>query len=233
MYSRQLASLLVLALVALGGAAAAAQTPPPAEEKDCLSENANMKNKMQFFVCLNAKREYCQDHLLKLQTECQPSSVKYAGAYSKYLVVKNKSNQLIDMLIAELKYGDKTPSEKFKQLMVEINTSTQEFDKYVQGTTCEGGSNRFLPLLIPIITAALLDRSRTLMDGWLSGNRNAKEQRAAELSTQRWRSPMEFGASAPLAPPQAPPQVAPPVPDPAQPTGTPPPTDPSKPPGGA
>jgi hypothetical protein len=223
------ASLFSAALLAIVVAAPLpAQTPPATEEKDCLTENANMKNKMQFFVCLNAKREYCQDQLLKLQTECQPSSVKYSGAYSRYLVVKNKSNQLIDMLIAELKYSDKTPPEKFKQLMQEINTSSQEFEKYVMGTTCEGASNRFiLPLLLPVITAAFLDRSRSLMDGWLSGNKNAKEQRAAELSTQRWRSPLEFGASAPLAAPQPPPQ-APPPPDPAATTAPPPP----KPPGG-
>ena len=144
--------------------------------------------------------------------------------------MKNKSNQLIDMLIAELKYSDKTPADKFKQLMAEINTSAQEFDKYVQGTTCEGASNRFLPLLIPVITAALLDRSRTLMDGWLSGNRQAKEQRAAELGTQRWRSPLEFGAAAPLAQPQAPPP--PPAPDPSQPSGQPSGTPPPAPTGG-
>ncbi len=221
------ASFLTATLLSLAsGPLAFAQAP--AEEKDCLTENANMKNKMQFFVCLNARREYCQDQILKLQTECQPSSVKYAGAYSRYLVMKNKSNQLIDMLIAELKYSDKTPPDKFKQLMAEINTSAQEFDKYVQGTTCEGSSNRFIALLIPVITAALLDRSRSLMDGWLSGNRQAKEQRAAELGTQRWRSPLEFGAAAPLAPPQAPPQPQQPAGDPTlpsgQPAGTPPPT---------
>jgi len=221
-------TILASALLFLAaGPAAFSQAP---EEKDCLTENANMKNKMQFFVCLNAKREYCQDQILKLQTECQPSSVKYAGAYSRYLVMKNKSNQLIDMLIAELKYSDKTPADKFKQLMAEINTSAQEFDKYVQGTTCEGASNRFLPLLIPVITAALLDRSRTLMDGWLSGNRQAKEQRAAELGTQRWRSPLEFGAAAPLAQPQAPPP--PPAPDPSQPSGQPSGTPPPAPTGG-
>ena len=234
MKTRSAASFLSLTLLMLAAAGnALAQTPPPPEDKDCLTENANMKNKMQFFVCLNAKREYCQDQMLKLQTECQPSSVKYSGAYSRYLVMKNKSNQLIDMLIAELKYSDKTPPEKFKQLMAEINTSAQDFDKYVMGTTCEGASNRFiLPLLIPVITAAFLDRSRSLMDGWLSGNRMAKEQRAAELGTQRWRSPLEFGAAAPLAAPQAPPPQPPPPPsgDPANtmPNSVPPP----KPPGG-
>ena len=230
MNARLHASFLTAALFTLAAGAFGQAPPPASEEKDCLSENANMKNKMQFFVCLNAKREYCQDQLLKLQTECQPSSVKYSGAYSRYLLVKNKSNQLIDMLIAELKYSDKTSSDKFKQLMAEINNSAQEFDKYVQGTTCEGASNRFLPLLIPVITAALLDRSRSLMDGWLSGNRQLKEQRAAELATQRWRSPLEFGAAAPLAAPQPAPQAAPPPVDPAQqPSGTPP---PPKPPGG-
>lgn len=229
MNARLHASFLTAALLTLAAGAFAQAPPPPPEEKDCLSENANMKNKMQFFVCLNSKREYCQDQLLKLQTECQPSSVKYSGAYSRYLVVKNKSNQLIDMLISELKYSDKTSADKFKQLMAEINTSAQEFDKYVMGTTCEGASNRFLPLLIPVITAALLDRSRSLMDGWLSGNRQLKEQRAAELATQRWRSPLEFGAAAPLAAPQPAPQAPPPM-DPAQqPSGTPP---PPKPPGG-
>lgn len=226
MNARLHASFLTAALLTLAAGAFAQAPPPPPEEKDCLSENANMKNKMQFFVCLNSKREYCQDQLLKLQTECQPSSVKYSGAYSRYLVVKNKSNQLIDMLISELKYSDKTSADKFKQLMAEINTSAQEFDKYVMGTTCEGASNRFLPLLIPVITAALLDRSRSLMDGWLSGNRQLKEQRAAELATQRWRSPLEFGAAAPLAAPQPAPQAPPPM-DPAQqPSGTPPPPKP-------
>lgn len=226
------APLLSAALLVSTGAPLVPQTPP-AEEKDCLTENSNLKNKMQFFVCLNAKREYCQDQLLKLQTECQPSSVKYSGAYSRYLQMKNKSNQLIDMLIAELKYSDKTPPDKFKQLMTEINNSSQEFDKYVMGTTCEGASNRFiLPLLIPVITAAFLDRSRSLMDGWLSGNRNAKEQRAAELAQQRWRSPQEFGAAAPLAPPQAPPPP-PPAPDPnAQNLNTGQPAPAPKPPGG-
>jgi hypothetical protein len=205
--------LLALPFVATEASAQAGQATPKAPESDCLTENANLKNKMQFFVCLNAKREYCQDQLLKLQSECPPGAVKYGGAYNKYLAVKNKANQLIDMVIAELKYGDKTPPDKFKQLMKEINDSTQDFDRYVLGTTCEGASNRFLPLLIPIITAALLDRSRTLMDGWLSGNRNMKEQRAAELSMQRWRSPNEFGAPPPMA--MSP--VVPPPTDPASP----------------
>lgn len=232
MNNRLRAPFLTAALLSLAaGPMAFGQAPP--EEKDCLTENANMKNKMQFFVCLNAKREYCQDQILKLQTECQPSSVKYAGAYSRYLVMKNKSNQLIDMLVAELKYSDKTPPEKFKQLMTEINNSAQEFDKYVLGTTCEGASNRFiLPLLIPVITAAFLDRSRSLMDGWLSGNKQAKEQRAAELTTQRWRSPLEFGAAAPLAPPQAPPPQQQPAPDPSLPSGQPAGTPPPNPTGG-
>jgi hypothetical protein len=208
-------SVLSAALLFLAsGVPVIPQTPPASEENDCLSENANAKNKMQFFVCLNAKREYWQDQLVKVQNECQPNSVKYAGAYSRYLMLKNKANQLIDMVIAELKYSDKTPPEKFKQLMQSVNTSSQELDKYVQGTSCEGASNRFLPLLIPIITAALLDKSRSMMDGWLSGNRGMKDQRAAELATQRWRPPQEFGAMAPQAPP---PQAlpTPPPPDPA------------------
>ena len=193
-------SLLSAALLFLAaGVPVASQAPPAAEEGDCLSENANLKNKMQFFVCLNAKREYWQDQLIKVQNECQANSVKYAGTYSRYLSLKNKANQLIDMVIAELKYSDKTPPEKFKQLMQAVNTSSQELDKYIQGTTCEGASNRFLPILLPLITAALLDRSRTLLDGWLSGNRAIKDQRAAELGTQRWRSPSEFGAMAPLS----------------------------------
>ena len=233
MRTRSSIPLLSLSLLVLAaGGNVLAQAPPPPEDKDCLTENANMKNKMQFFVCLNAKREYCQDQMLKLQTECQPSSVKYSGAYSRYLVMKNKSNQLIDILIAELKYSDKTPPEKFKQLMAEINTGAQDFDKYVMGTTCEGASNRFiLPLLIPVITAAFLDRSRSLMDGWLSGNRMAKEQRAAELATQRWRSPLEFGAAAPLAAPQAPPPQPPPQPS-GETTSMPNSVPPPKPPGG-
>ncbi len=193
-------SMAILLLALPCASRAPAQAAPKAPESDCLTENANLKNKMQFFVCLNAKREYCQDQLLKLQTECPPGSVKYSGAYNKYLAVKNKANQLLDMVVAELKYHDKTPPEKFKQLMKEVSDSTQEFDRYVLGTTCEGASNRFLPLLIPIITAALLDRSRTLLDGWLSGNQNMKEQRAAELASQRWRSPNEFGAPAPVVP---------------------------------
>lgn len=221
------ATLLFLA----AGVPVASQAPPAAEESDCLSENAAVKNKMQFFVCLNAKREYWQDQLVKVQNECQANSVKYSGTYNRYLVLKNKANQLIDMVIAELKYSDKTPPEKFKQLMQAINTSSQELDKYIQGTTCEGASNRFLPILIPIITAALLDRSRTLMDGWLSGNRGVKDQRAAELATQRWRSPQEFGAQAPVAPPPPPPMPPPPdatpqplSPAPAEPPPPPPPS---------
>ena len=207
-------AVLLLSMPSAGTASAQApQAAPAAQESDCMTENANLKNKMQFFVCLNAKREYCQDQLLKLQTECPPGSVKYAGAYNKYLASKNKANQLLDTVISELKYHDKIPSEKFKQLMKEVNESTQDFDRYVLGTTCEGASNRFIALLIPVIAAAFLDRTRTLMDGWLSGNQNRKEQRAAELGTQRWRSPAEFGAPAPVA--AAP--VTPPPADPATP----------------
>jgi hypothetical protein len=217
------ATLLFLAT----GLPLVSQAPPAAEENDCLSENANAKNKMQFFVCLNAKREYWQDQLIKVQNECQANSVKYSGAYSRYLMLKNKANQLLDMVIAELKYNDKTPPEKFKQLMQAVNASSQELDKYVQGTSCEGASNRFLPLLIPIITAALLDKSRSMMDGWLSGNKGIKDQRAAELATQRWRPPQEFGAMAPQAPPQAPPPQAPPAPPAPEPTPVPAPGQPA------
>jgi hypothetical protein len=209
-FTPTLAVLLLAIPFARTASAQATQAAPKAPESDCLSENANLKNKMQFFVCLNAKREYCQDQLLKLQTECPQGSVKYSGTYNKYLAVKNKANQLLDMVVAELKYHDKTPPDKFKQLMREVSDSTQEFDRYVLGTTCDGASNRFLPLLIPIITAALLDRSRTLIDGWLSGNQNMKDQRAAEISSQRWRSPTEFGAQAPVVvAPVAPPPMDP------------------------
>ncbi len=226
-------SLLSAALLFLAaGVPVASQAPPAAEESDCLSENANMKNKMQFFVCLNAKREYWQDQLIKVQNECQANSVKYAGTYSRYLSLKSKANQLIDMVIAELKYSDKTPPEKFKQLMQAVNTSSQELDKYIQGTSCEGASNRFLPILLPIITAALLDRSRTLLDGWLSGNRAIKDQRAAELGTQRWRSPSEFGAMAPSAPPPQAPPPPPPMEPPSAPPGAAPPVIPPSPPPG-
>ena len=226
-------SLLSAALLFLAaGVPVASQAPPAVEEGDCLSENANLKNKMQYFVCLNAKREYWQDQLIKVQNECQANSVKYAGTYSRYLSLKSKANQLIDMVIAELKYSDKTPPEKFKQLMQAVNTSSQELDKYIQGTTCEGASNRFLPILLPLITAALLDRSRTLLDGWLSGNRAIKDQRAAELGTQRWRSPSEFGAMAPSAPPpQAPPPPPPMEPPRAPPAAASPVIPPSPPPG--
>ncbi len=206
-------SILPLLLLLAAGVPASPQIPPPTEESDCLTENANAKNKMQFFVCLNAKREYWQDQMLRVQNECQANSVKYNGCYSRYLMLKNKANQLLDMLIAELKYGDKTSSEKFKKLMQEVNSTSMELEKYMQGTSCDGASNRFLPLLIPVIAAAFLDRSRVLMDGWLSGNRMQKEQRAAELSTQRWRPPQEFGAAAPATPP--PPQPVPPPMDPA------------------
>jgi hypothetical protein len=196
------ASWLVATLLFLAaGVPVASQAPPTTDETDCLSENANRKNKMQFFVCLNSKREFWQDQIIKVQTECQPNSLKYAGCYSRYLTLRNKANLLIDMLIAELKYGDNTPPEKFKQLMQAVNASSQDLDKYIQGTNCDGASNRFLPLLIPIITAAFLDRSRFLMDGWLSGNRNIKDQRVMELTSQRWRSPQEFGAMPPTAPP--------------------------------
>lgn len=226
-------SLLSAALLFLAaGVPVASQAPPAAEESDCLSENANMKNKMQFFVCLNAKREYWQDQLIKVQNECQANSVKYAGTYSRYLSLKSKANQLIDMVIAELKYSDKTPPEKFKQLMQAVNTSSQELDKHIQGTSCEGASNRFLPILLPIITAALLDRSRTLLDGWLSGNRAIKDQRAAELGTQRWRSPSEFGAMAPSAPPPQAPPPPPPMEPPSAPPGAAPPVIPPSPPPG-
>ncbi len=219
-------------LFLMSGVPLVSQAAPAAEENDCLSENANAKNKMLFFVCLNAKREYWQDQLIKVQNECQANSVKYSGTYSRYLSLKNKANQLLDMVIAELKYNDKTPPEKFKQLMQAVNASSQELDKYLQGTSCEGASNRFLPLLIPIITAALLDKSRSMMDGWLSGNRSIKDQRAAELTTQRWRPPQEFGAMAPQAPmPQAQPTPPPPdptttLPAPGQPTDQPPPPPP-------
>jgi hypothetical protein len=229
MNMRPSVSVLSAALLFLtSGGPLVCQAPPATEENDCLSENANAKNKMQFFVCLNAKREYWQDQLVKVQNECQANSVKYAGTYSRYLTLKNKANQLLDMVIAELKYSDKTPPEKFKQLMQSVNTSSQELDKYIQGTSCDGASNRFLPLLIPIITAALLDKSRSMMDGWLSGNRGIKDQRATELGTQRWRSPQEFGAMAPQAPPpQAPP---PPPPDPTPLPASAPPTDQPQPP---
>ena len=224
-------SMLSAALLFLAsGIPAVSQAPAAAEENDCLSENANAKNKMQFFVCLNAKREYWQDQLVKVQNECQANSVKYSGTYSRYLTLKNKANQLLDMVIAELKYNDKTPPEKFKQLMQAVNASSQELDKYIQGTSCEGASNRFLPLLIPIITAALLDKSRSMMDGWLSGNRGIKDQRAAELATQRWRPPQEFGAMAPQAPPPqaqpAPPPDPNPLPAPAPPADQAPPPPP-------
>jgi len=228
-----ISGLVATVLFLAAGLPAASQAPPATDEGDCLSENATRKNKMQFFVCLNSKREYWQDQLIKVQNECQPNSLKYAGSYSRYLALKSKANLLIDMVIAELKYGDNTPPEKFKQLMQGVNASSQELDKYIQGTTCDGASNRFLPLLIPLITAAFLDRSRVVLDGWLSGNRNIKDQRAMELASQRWRTPQEFGAMPPSAPPpQAqptpPPMDATPLPS-ALPPAEPPPLPPGEP----
>lgn len=175
------------------------QTSSPATA-DCISEMAGQGNKMQFFICLNAKREACQDQLLMIQAECGSDSPKYKGAFSRYLELRAASNVFLDVVISELRFKNPVSPEQAKTLVDAVNLKFREFETYNQRTSCEGETNKVLPSFIPAIGSWLVDKARDLMGGWFAGERGERKEKADQLTQQRWKSPNEFGAAFPTLP---------------------------------
>jgi hypothetical protein len=192
-------TLAVLLLAWPGFAAGPPQ--PPAQPADCLVDSLKQKDKMQFFVCLNLRRESCEELLRKINAECGATSKKYKVAFDRYTAVRGKANILLDMLVADLRFGVHTDPAQYKQYMKDLGDSIQEFESTDKAFACDGSNTKFLPLLIPLFTTVLSGKIQETLTSWMSGNKPEKEVRAQLLTTQRWKLPSEMGAPFPIVAP--------------------------------
>lgn len=180
------------------------QAPP--QPPDCLTESVQQRDKMQFFVCLNLRRERSEDLLRKINSECGPGSRKYQAAFERYTSVRNQADALLDMVVADLRFGVHVKSSRYHQLMKDLGDAIQGFEALDQEMACDGSKTKFIALLIPIFSSVLTSKLQETITTWLSGNKAEKEARAQLLTTQRWKLPGELSvpypvvAAAPAAP---------------------------------
>lgn len=175
---------------------------PPAP--DCLTPGSSVKDQAPFFLCLNIRREGCEELLRKMHAECGPESAKYKIAFERYLALRTRANLLIDTVSSDLRRGRRVKGEAYQQSMQEVSDAVREFEGTDRGLTCEGNPTRILSVLVPLVTTALSEKMQEWVKAWISGKREEREARATELSAQRWKGPTELeipfpGKAAPAA----------------------------------
>lgn len=166
----------------------AGEAPMP----DCLTPGASSKDQTPFFLCLNVRREGCEELLRKVQAECGQESAKYKVAFERYLALRTRANLLIDTVALDLRQGRHAKEGHYAQAMQEVSDSVREFESTDKGLTCEGNPTRILAVLAPLITSALTEKVQQWVKAWISGKMEAREARATELVAQRWKSPNEL-----------------------------------------
>jgi len=159
---------------------------------DCLSPGASGKDQTPFFLCLNVRRESCEELLRKMQAECGPESVKYKIAFERYLALRTRANLLLDTVASDLRQGRRTKGDAYLKAMVEVSDAVREFEGTDKGLTCEGNPTRILAILAPLVTTALTEKVQEWVKAWLSGKKEEREARATELAAQRWKAPSEL-----------------------------------------
>ena len=163
---------------------------PPAS--DCLTPGVSGKDQTPFFLCLNVRREGCQDLLRKAQAECGPESPKYRIAFERYLALRTRANLLIDTVVSDLRRGRRGGGDAYTRAMQEVSDAVREFESTDKGLTCEGTPTRFLEVLTPLITNLLTEKFQDWVKAWISGRKEEREARATELVAQRWKAPSEL-----------------------------------------
>jgi hypothetical protein len=178
----------------------AGENPVP----DCLRAGGGGGDQAPFFLCLNVRREGCEELLRKIQAECGQESAKYKVAFDRYLALRTRANLLIDTVVSDLRQGRRARGDAYTRTMQEVSDAVQEFESTDKGLTCEGNPTRILEVLAPLITSALAEKIQEWVKAWISGKKEAREARAAELATQRWKGPSELEVpfpGRPAAPP--------------------------------
>lgn len=166
-----------------------AAEPPPS---DCLTQGPSGKDQAPFFLCLNVRREACEDLIRKVHAECGQESAKYRIAFERYLALRTRANLLIDTVSSDLRRGRRIKGEGYRQAMQEVSDAVRELEGTDKGLTCEGTPTRFLEALAPLFTSLLTEKLQEWVKARISGRREDREARATELLAQRWKSPSEL-----------------------------------------
>jgi len=178
----------------LGCLALSALTAGDLPAYDCLGQETTGKDRAPFFICLNIRREGCGELLRKMQAECGQDSRKYKMAFDRYLDLRTRANLLLDTVASDLRLGRKPRGDAYTRAMLEVAEAVRAFEEMDKGLTCEGNPTRILEALAPLLTTALTEKVQEWVKGWLTGKKEEREGRAAELATQRWKLPSELGA---------------------------------------
>jgi len=177
----------LLCSLALSGLSAGEPSIP-----DCLTPDTSGKDQAPFFLCLNVRREGCEELLRKIQAECGQESAKYKVAFERYLALRTRANLLLDTVASDLRQGRRAKGDAYARPMLEVSDAVKEFESTDKGLTCEGNPTRILEVLAPLITSALAEKVQEWLKAWISGKKEAREARATELATQRWKGPSEL-----------------------------------------
>jgi len=187
--------LCVLAFVTLMPLAAREEPMP-----DCLARSLDSKDQAPFFLCLNVRREGCEELLRKINAECGQDSAKYKLAFERYLAVRTRANLLMDTVSADLRAGHRGAGEAYTKAMLEVSEAVKLLEGSDKGLTCDGSPTRFLQFLVPLFTTAFTERVQEWLKGWMSGKKDEREARATELTSHRWKLPSELGVPFPGKP---------------------------------
>ncbi len=159
---------------------------------DCLTPGSSGKDQTPFFLCLNVRREGCEELLRKMQAECGQESAKYKVAFERYLALRTRANLLLDTVASDLRQGRRAKVDAYSKAMLEVSDAVREFESTDKGLTCEGNPTRILAVLAPLITTALTEKVQEWVKAWISGKKEEREARATELIAQRWKAPSEL-----------------------------------------
>jgi len=159
---------------------------------DCLTPGPGSKDQAPFFLCLNVRREGCEELLRKMQAECGQESAKYKVAFERYLALRTRANLLIDTVASDLRQGRRSKGDAYTKAMFEVSEAVREFEGTDKGLTCEGNPTRILAILAPLITTAVTEKVQEWVKAWISGKKEEREARATELIAQRWKAPSEL-----------------------------------------
>ena len=170
--------------------------------QDCLGQPVG-GDRVAFFVCLNVRREGCEELLRKVQAECGEDSAKYKITFERYLGTRGRANLLIDTVASDLRQGRRVKGDAYGRAMLDVSDAVRELEGSDKGLTCEGTPTRLLEALIPLITPMLSEKVQELVKGWLSGRKEERQARVDELTAQRWKLPSDLEVPFPGKPGRA------------------------------
>ena len=200
-----LRSALLFTALALPGLAQTADSKP----SPCAAPAEDGRLGLQFFACLNNKREQSENILQEVYSDCGPASPRYKSIFFAYMKLKASSNAVLNTLVQDLRNGtskDKIDEALYVSLLKDLRDKSEAFDTLAKTkVNCadQPDTTRALPLVVlalGVLKDALLTNLRHRADAWLAGDEAKRTARAKELEGQRWRDPKDFQMPLPAAP---------------------------------